>query len=134
MQTPIARMSLLAAAASLAAALSYAQVPAFPQAVSFPPLPAASQAGASYAQHEFILRDRTVTLRGRLWTTDFDYAGRGQDERAALAAIVQNMQAAGWEVMLRDEPRKPPLATLKHKRGGREVWAQVEVKDTAHVT
>lgn len=127
-------MKTLAAAALLAATCSYAQVPAFPRAVSFPPLPAASQAGSSYAQHEFVLRDRTVKLRGRLWTTEFEYAGREADARAALGAIVGEMQGAGWEVMLRDEPRKPPLATLKHRRGGREVWAQVEVMDTARVT
>jgi hypothetical protein len=134
MPTPTARMRAIAVTAALAAACAYAQVPPFPQAVSFPPLPAASQAGTTYAQHEFILRDRTVKLRGRLWTTDFDYAARNPDPRATLGTIIRDMQAAGWEVALRDEPRKPPLATLKHKRGGREVWAQVEVADTARIT
>jgi hypothetical protein len=134
MPTPNARMRSIALAAALAASFAYAQVPPFPQAVSFPPLLAASQAGTTYAQHEFILRDRTVKLRGRLWTTDFNYAAASPDARAALGAILRDMQGAGWEVVLRDEPRVPPLATLKHKRAGREVWAQVEVADTARIT
>ena len=58
----------------------------------------------------------------------------GGDARAALGGIVGEMQAAGWEVMLRDEPRVPPLATLKHRKNGREVWAQVEVQDRARIT
>lgn len=134
MPTPTACIRVALVAALLAATSAYAQFPPFPQAVSFPPLPAASQAGMTYAQHEFIMRDRTVKLRGRLWTTDFEYAARGADARAALGAIIRDMQGAGWEVLLRDEPRIPPLATLKHKRDGREVWAQVEVADTARIT
>lgn len=138
MPTPLARIPVLAIAAALlaagAAAGAYAQLPPFPQAVAFPALPAMAQSGQSYGQHEFILRDRTVHLRGRLWTTDFDYSAAAPDARAALDGIVRDMQAAGWEVMLRDEPRVPPLATLKHRRDGREVWAQVEVVDRARIT
>jgi len=129
----LARRALLAAA--LAAAPAYAQLPPLPQAVVFPSMPATAQAGQTYGQHEFVLRDRTVTLRGRLWTTDFDYAAvQAGDARSALGRILADMQAAGWDVMLRDEPRVPPLATLKNRRDGREVWAQVEVAERARVT
>lgn len=138
MPTPLARTLPHAIAAALlsvaAAAAAYAQLPPFPQAVAFPALPATAQSGQAYGQHEFILRDRTVHLRGRLWTTDFDYAATGADPRSALGAVIRDLQAAGWEVMLRDEPRVPPLATLKHRREGREVWAQVEVEDRARIT
>jgi hypothetical protein len=134
MPTPTARIRVAVLAALLAATGAHAQLPPLPQAISFPPLPAASQAGTTYAQHEFVMRDRTVKLRGRLWTTDFEYAARDADARAALGAIIRDMQGAGWEVLLRDEPRVPPLATLKHKRDGREVWAQVEVADAARIT
>jgi hypothetical protein len=139
MPTLLARTPSLAIAAALlaagAAAGAYAQLPPLPQAVAFPALPATAQAAQGYGQHEFILRDRTVHLRGRLWTTDFDYASAGAgDPRDALGGILRDMQAAGWEVVLRDEPRVPPLATLKHRRDGREVWAQVEVRDRARIT
>src|SRR5687768_13912420 len=120
MPTSSACIRVAFVAALLAATGAYAQLPPFPQAIAFPPLPATSQAGMSYAQHEFIMRDRTVKLRGRLWTTDFEYTARSADARAALGAIIRDMQGAGWEVLLRDEPRIPPLATLKHKRDGRE--------------
>lgn len=135
MPTSIARILAVAALCFVAVTHSYAQVPAFPMAVSFPSLPAASQQGQRYAQHEFILRDRTVTLRGRMWSTDFDYAATpASDARAALAGIIAELQESGWDVVLRDEPRNPPLATLKHKGNGREVWAQVEVQGTARIT
>ena len=136
MPTTAARTSRIAALAALfLAAAAYARFPAFPQNVFFPALPVATQEARTYGQHEFVLRDRTVHLRGGLWIQRFEYAAtRGSDPRAALASIVEEMQAAGWEVLLRDEPRKPPLATLRHKRDGREVWAEVEVKDHAQVT
>ncbi len=135
MPATIARIIFLAASTLATVVDSYAQVPAFPTAVSFPALPAAAQAGQSYAQHEFILRDRTVKLRGRLWSTDFDYStAQAGNARAALDAIVADMGKAGWEVLLRDEPRNPPLATLKHGRDGRELWAQVEVVEAARIT
>jgi hypothetical protein len=139
MQTPTARIGPFARAALIAAALgaacAYAQLPPLPQAVVFPSMPASSQSGQAYGQHEFVLRDRTVKLRGRVWTTDFDYAAvQADDPRAALARILGDMQSAGWEVLLRDEPRVPPLATLKSRRDGREVWAQVEVNERARVT
>lgn len=134
MPTAATRSFALFTFALAAASGAYAQLPPFPQALSFPSMPAAAQGGRSYAQHEFILRDRTVTLRGRMWSTDFDYAAaQAGDARAALGAIVGDLQKSGWEVVLRDEPRNPPLATLKHRREGRELWAQVEVKETARI-
>ena len=63
-------------------------------------------------------------------------AGRAgtPDPENALAGIVNEMQKGGWEVMLRDKPRNPPLATLKlTTKDNKEVWASVEVFDTARV-
>ncbi len=135
MPSATTRILALTAFTLVAASGAYAQLPPFPQALSFPSMPAAAQGGKSYAEHEFILRDRTVKLRGRMWSTDFDYAAaQSGDARAALGAIVGDLQKSGWEVVLRDEPRNPPLATLKHLREGGELWAQVEVKDTARIT
>ncbi len=44
------------------------------------------------------------------------------------------MEKGGWEVLLRDEPRSPPLATLKFTtRDNKDVFATVEVFDKARV-
>jgi 3-deoxy-D-manno-octulosonate 8-phosphate phosphatase (KDO 8-P phosphatase) len=56
------------------------------------------------------------------------------DKRAALEEIVESLKKGGWEVMMIDEPRQPPLATLKLTTDdNRVMWASVEMFDTARV-
>jgi hypothetical protein len=87
------------------------------------------------AESEFILRDKTEVHRGKLWLGNLDYQKAwGDDKRNALDGIVSALQKGGWEVMMRDEPRVPPLATLKLVTDDNKVlWASVEVFDKARV-
>ncbi len=108
----------------------------FPPYASLPPLPIANAAveTESYGQIEFVGRGKTEVQRGRIWLGYLDYAAQwGEDRRNALSGIVSEMEKGGWQVMLRDEPRNPPLATLRLERGRIESWASVEVFDLARV-
>jgi hypothetical protein len=110
---------------------------AYPKYVTLPDLPVDKHAvdTDSRAESEFILRDRTEVHRGHVWLGYLDYQQRwGDDKRNALDGIVTAMQKGGWEVMMRDEPRNPPLATLKLTTDDNKVvWASVEVFDKARV-
>ena len=109
---------------------------AYPDYASLPKLPIeASGVDAEKREVEFILRDKTEVHHGRVWVGNLDYQKAwGENRRDALAGIVSEMQKGGWEVMLRDEPRNPPLATLKlTTRDNRDIWASVEVLDQARV-
>jgi hypothetical protein len=107
-----------------------------PEYASLPNLPIdASAVDAEKRDVEFILRDKTQVHYGRVWVGYLDYQSAwGENKRDALAGIVSEMQKGGWEVLLRDEPRNPPLATLKlTTKDNRDVWASVEVMDQARV-
>jgi hypothetical protein len=109
---------------------------AYPDYASLPRLPIdARGVDTGKREVEFILRDKTEVLHGRVWVGYLDYRKAwGENRRDALAGIVNEMQKGGWEVMLRDEPRNPPLATLKlTTKDNRDVWASVEVLDQARV-
>ena len=88
----------------------------------------------SRAESEFILRDKTEVHRGQVWLGYLDYKSKwGEDKRYALEGIVEALRKGGWEVMMRDEPRNPPLATLRYEKDGTTAWAIVEVFDLARV-
>jgi hypothetical protein len=128
--------ALLFTIAAYAAPQAHAATPGFPDYAPVPQLPVADDSIATegYGQMEFVLRDKTEVKRGRTWLGYLVYAPTwGADARDAFAGIVADIQKAGWEVMLRDEPRIPPLATLRYKRGGHELWASVEIYDEARV-
>ena len=108
----------------------------YPPYASLPRLPIANDAVEveSFGQAEFITRDKPEVHRGRIWLGYLVYARQyGDDVRKALAAIVSEMEKGGWQVMYRDEPRNPPLATLKREKDGRVSWASVEIFEKARV-
>ena len=133
---PIARLLLAAALAALPAAGVHA-ASSFPALVTLPQLPIDKRTvevdpkGAS----EFILREKTEVHRGKVWLGYLQYQEKyGTDKRAVLERIVDALKQGGWEVMMIDEPRKPPLATLKLiTPDNRVLWASVEVFETARV-
>ena len=131
----IAASLLVAALAAISFADAYAA--AYPKAAALPRLPVEGNFVHTdpSGESEFILRDKTEVHRGKVWLGSLDYRkAYGEDERAALGGIVESMKKGGWEVMLRDEPRVPPLATLKKITDDNKVlWASVEVFDTARV-
>ena len=109
----------------------------FPPYASLPKLPIANEAVEveSYGQAEFVTRAKPELVRGKRWTGSLVYAPAWGDEaKNALSGIVKEMEKGGWQVMYRDEPRNPPLATLKLARDAREAWANVEVFSEAVVT
>ena len=108
----------------------------FPGAVTLPALPLDKKAVDVHpgAESEFVLRDRTEVHRGKVWLGYLDYRKWGPDKRLALDRIVASLKQGGWEVMMIDEPRQPPLATLKLTTDdNRVMWASVEMFDTARV-
>jgi hypothetical protein len=110
----------------------------YPRAVTLPdelPLTRGGVEVQPYAQEEFIQREKTETLGGKVWLGYLDYRKKwGENKRNALAGIIHEMEKGGWEVLLRDEPAVPPLATLKHRdKDGTELWARVEIFDQARV-
>jgi hypothetical protein len=110
---------------------------AYPKYVTLPDLPIDKNAvdTDARAESEFILRDKTEVHQGKVWLGYLDYRKTyGEDTRAALEAILAAMQKGGWEVVMRDEPRKPPLATLKLTTDDNRVaWASVEMFEKARV-
>ena len=91
---------------------------AFPKAVTIPALPIDRKVVDVHegAQSEFVLRDKTEV------------------QRAALDRIVDSLKKGGWEVMMIDAPRQPPLATLKLTTDdNRVMWASVELFETARL-
>ena len=132
----IAAPILVAALGAFAFADAYA-ARAYPKAVTLPKLAIDKNTVDTddRAQSEFILRDKTEVHRGKVWLGYLDYeTAWGGDKRTALDGIVSELQKGGWEVMMRDEPRVPPLATLKLVTDDNKVlWASVEVFDKARV-
>lgn len=129
----MARPTLLMPVLLLAAGLAHA---GFPRAVTLPDLPLhkGGVEAKRYGEVEFVGREKVEVLRGRTWLGYLDYRAKwGDDKRNALAGIVHEMEKGGWEVVLRDEPRVPPLATLKHGDDDKLLWARVEVFDQARV-
>lgn len=110
---------------------------AFPRAVTLPQLPIDKHAVDFHArgESEFILRDKTEIHRGKVWLGDLAYSDQwGPDKRSALGRIVDSLKKGGWEVMMIDEPRHPPLATLKLTTDdNRVMWASVEMFETARL-
>ena len=89
----------------------------------------------NYGQHEFTLRDKTAIHRGKYWDAYVDYTAKlGEDPRRALVAFVDAMQKGGWETVMRDEPRNPPMATFHFTKNGKDAWAEVFTGEQAKVT
>ncbi len=108
----------------------------FPKAVTLPALPIDKHTVdvSASGEIEFILRDKTEVHRGKVWLGYLVYAKWGPDKRAALERIVSSLKKGGWEVMMIDEPRQPPLATLRLiTKDNRVLWASVEVFETARL-
>ena len=109
----------------------------FPRAVTLPPIPIDKQAVDVDAkgESEFILREKTETHRGKVWLGYLAYQDQwGADKRATLERIVDSLKQGGWEVMLLDAPRQPPLATLRLTTDdNRVMWASVEIFETARL-
>src|SRR5258708_26686073 len=130
-------LASLFVAAFIAQTFTYAYAArTYPDYASLPKVPiGASGVETEKREVEFILRDKTEVHHGRVWVGYLDYQKAwGENRRDARAGIVSEMQKGGWEVMLRDEPRNPPLATLKlTTKDNRDVWASVEVLDQARV-
>jgi hypothetical protein len=109
----------------------------FPRAVTLPELPIDKHAVDVHAngESEFILRDKTEVHRGKVWLGYLAYNDRwGPDKRLALDRIVESLKTGGWEVMMIDEPRQPPLATLRLiTDDNRVMWASVEMFETARL-
>ena len=132
------RACLLLVAALAAAPFTAAYAAsAYPRAVTVPAMPIHKQSVDIHknAESEFILREKTEVHRGTVHLGYLDYRGKfGADKRAALEAIVDALKKGGWEVMLIDEPRQPPLATLKLTTNDNKVWwASVEMFETARL-
>jgi hypothetical protein len=131
----IARLALVAALAASPLVDAYA-AQSFPRVVTLPALPIDKHAVDVHAsgESEFILRDKTEVHRGKVWLGYLDYRQWGPDKRAALDRIVSSLKKGGWEVMMIDEPRQPPLATLKLTTDdNRVLWASVEMFETARL-
>jgi hypothetical protein len=127
---------LVVAALSVAPLTGAYAAQSFPKAVTLPALPIDKQAVDIHAgaESEFILREKTEVHRGKVWLGYLDYRKWGPDKRAALERIVDSLKKGGWEVMMLDEPRQPPLATLKLTTDdNRVMWASVEVFETARL-
>jgi hypothetical protein len=133
---PIARMVLAAALAAAPAGFVHA-ASSFPRAVTLPELPIAKRAVDvdPRGESEFILREKTEVHRGKVWLGYLDYREKwGPDKRLVLERIVDSLRKGGWEVMMLDAPRQPPLATMKLTTpDNRVLWATVEVFETARV-
>ena len=128
-----ALLAALLAAAPLTPALAASS---FPRAVTLPALPIDKRAVDvdPKGESEFILRDKTQVHRGKVWLGYLDYKAWGPDKRLVLERIVESLKKGGWEVMMLDEPRQPPLATLRLTTDdNRVLWASVEVFETARV-
>ena len=133
--TRFAAIVVVATLATVPLTAAYA-AQSFPQAVTLPALPIDKQSVDVHAsgESEFILRDKTEVHRGKVWLGYLDYRKWGPDKRAALERIVESLKKGGWEVMMIDEPRQPPLATLKLTTAdNRVMWASVEMFDTARL-
>ena len=130
------RLLLVAALAAVPLAGAYA-ASSFPNTVTLPALPIDKRAVDvdPNGESEFILREKTEVHRGKVWLGYLDYKEKwGPDKRQALERIVDSLKKGGWEVMMFDEPRQPPLATLKlTTRDNQVLWATVEVFETARV-
>jgi hypothetical protein len=97
---------------------------------SYVPLPAPVKIqgeveAEAYGQAEFAVRGQAEVVRGKTWRGSVDATGLGADKRY-FVPLVEAFVRAGWEVMLRDEPANPPIATFKRVRDGRELWASAE--------
>ena len=128
--------ALLAAFLAVAPLASAVAASSFPRAVTLPALPIDKRAVDvdPKGESEFILRDKTEVHRGKVWLGYLDYKAWGPDKRLVLERIVAALKKGGWEVMMLDEPRQPPLATLKLTTDdNRVMWASVEVFETARV-
>src|SRR3982751_595568 len=133
--TRFAAMLLVAALAAGPLTGAYA-ARSFPRAVTLPALPIEKQSVDVHpgAESEFILRDKTEVHHGKMWLGYLDYATWGPDRRAALERIVDSLKQGGWEVMMIDGPRKPPLATLKLTTAdNRVMWASIEMLENARL-
>jgi outer membrane protein OmpA-like peptidoglycan-associated protein len=104
----------------------------FPASVNIPSLNNVGEAPnvETYGQWEFTLRDKTQVVRGKSWEKYVPFPKPYSDEKLALPPLVDDLKRAGWEVVLLDVPRNPPLATLKLTRDGKETWLHVEPSAT----
>ena len=122
----------------LALYLPAAAAAGFPRSVTLPDLPLVhgTVEVKPWGKEEFIERDgKSQVIGGKVWLGYLDYVPKwGESKRNALAGIINEMEKGGWEVLLRDEPSVPPLATLKlRERDGTELWARVEIFEQARV-
>ena len=106
----------------------------FPPPVAFSTYPVVGVESVRYGELEFPSREKKEVLKGRIWRGDVIYSARATDPRRALAVLIDDLVKAGWEVMLRDEPGNPPLASLKYSKDGKDWWALISVFDRAKVT
>lgn len=119
-------MRALVVVAALLAAVT-AQAAGFPP---YLPLPAPVKirgdvAVEGYGQAEFAVRGKAEVVRGKTWRGSVDATGLG-GAKLYFTPLVESFVHAGWEVMLRDEPSNPPIATFKRVKDGRETWASTE--------
>ena len=127
---------LLAIIATTCAAWALGAAPSLPAYVSLPvPVPRDEVNHSTYEQAEFTLRDKTEVHRGKYWNVYVDYAQKlGEDNRKALAAFIDSMRRAGWDVAMQDLPRNPPLATFHYVKNGKDAWAAIQTGEQAKVT
>lgn len=80
----------------------------------------------NYGQVEFTVRDKTEVVRGRKWMGFVHVQGFAAEDRGYLDVLADAMEKAGWEVLLRDVPRNPPLVTLRRTVDKKEIWVSLE--------
>jgi len=117
------------------ASLVVAAAPAMPAYVAVPvAIPSGELTYENYGQHEFTLRDKTEIHRGKHWTVFASYTDKlGDDPRRALVAFASAMKKGGWDVVMQDEPRNPPLATFHYAKNGKDAWAEIEIGEQAGI-
>jgi outer membrane protein OmpA-like peptidoglycan-associated protein len=119
---------ILAIALSAVAGTVSAAPTGFPSAVALPD--AVKTKGdvktENYGQVEFTVRDKTEVVRGKKWIGFVQMSGFAADDRRYLDVLADAMEKAGWEVLLRDVPRNPPLVTLRRTVDKKEIWVSLE--------
>ena len=112
----------------LVAGIACAAPSGFPAAVTLPDVvrTKGDVKTESYGQVQFTMRDKTELVRGKKWTGLVQVTGFAPEDRHYLDAIADTMEKGGWEVLLRDVPRNPPLVTLRRTADKKEVWVSIE--------
>ena len=80
----------------------------------------------NYGQAKFILNGTSELVRGKLFTAFLDHSALASDPKAALPLIAAALVKGGWQIIVLDAPRNPPLATAKLSKDAQESWLQIE--------